>query len=173
LHFVDRSFSGFISGKIIDSAIIGLLCFAFSMIAGLPYGILVSVIVGITNVIPFFGPYLGAVPSALLILTGSPWKCLIFVVFIIILQQIDGNVIGPMILGDKVGLSSFWILFAILVFGALWGLVGMIVGVPIFAVAYDLITRSVSYGLKKKERTDLLEDYKKAYPPEEKKDKKK
>ena len=168
VRFVDRSFSGFISGKIIDSAIIGLICFAFSMIAGLPYGILVSVIVGITNIIPFFGPYLGAIPSALLILTESPWKCLVFVVFIIILQQVDGNVIGPMILGDKVGLSSFWILFAILFFGALWGLVGMIVGVPIFAVAYDLAARSVGYGLKKKNRTDLLDAYHSAFPDEEK-----
>ena len=166
VRFVNRSFSGFISGKIIDSAIIGLICFVFSMIVGLPYGILVSVIVGITNVIPFFGPYLGAIPSALLILTESPWKCLVFVVFIIILQQVDGNVIGPMILGDKVGLSSFWILFAILFFGALWGLAGMIVGVPIFAVAYDLITRSVSYGLRKKNRTDLLAAYREDFPPE-------
>ena len=168
VRFVNRSFSGFISGKIIDSAIIGLICFVFSMIAGLPYGILVSVIVGITNIIPFFGPYLGAIPSALLILTESPWKCLVFVIFIIILQQVDGNVLGPMILGDKVGLSSFWILFAILFFGALWGLAGMIVGVPIFAVAYDLITRSVSYGLRKKERTDLLDAYRSSFPPEEK-----
>ena len=168
VRFVNRSFSGFISGKIIDSAIIGLICLVFSMIAGLPYGILVSVIVGITNIIPFFGPYLGAIPSALLILTESPWKCLLFVVFIIILQQVDGNVLGPMILGDKVGLSSFWILFAILFFGALWGLAGMIVGVPIFAVAYDLITRSVSYGLRKKERTDLLDAYRSSFPPEEK-----
>ncbi len=168
VRFVNRSFSGFISGKIIDSAIIGLICLVFSMIAGLPYGILVSVIVGITNIIPFFGPYLGAIPSALLILTESPWKCLLFVAFIIILQQVDGNVLGPMILGDKVGLSSFWILFAILFFGALWGLAGMIVGVPIFAVAYDLITRSVSYGLRKKERTDLLDAYRSSFPPEEK-----
>ena len=168
-RFINQSFSGFISGKIIDSAIIGLICFVFTVITKLPYGILVSVIVGVTNIIPFFGPYLGAVPSALLILTESPMKCLFFVVFIIVLQQVDGNVIGPKILGDKVGLSSFWILFAILFFGALWGLAGMIVGVPIFAVAYDLVTKSVSYGLRKKQRTDLIEEYKEQFPPAEKK----
>ena len=164
IRFVNQSFSGFISGKIIDSAIIGLICFVFTVICKLPYGILVSVIVGVTNIIPFFGPYLGAVPSALLILTESPMKCLFFVIFIIILQQVDGNVIGPAILGDKVGLSSFWILFAILFFGALWGLAGMIVGVPIFAVAYDLVTKSVSFGLKKRRRTDLLKEYEDQFP---------
>ena len=164
IRFVNQSFSGFISGKIIDSAIIGLICFVFTVICKLPYGLLVSVIVGVTNIIPFFGPYLGAVPSALLILTESPMKCLFFVIFIIILQQVDGNVIGPAILGDKVGLSSFWILFAILFFGALWGLAGMIVGVPIFAVAYDLVTKSVSFGLKKRRRTDLLKEYEDQFP---------
>lgn len=166
--FADRMFGGFISGKILDSAIVGLICFIFCMAARMPYGILVAVIVGITNIIPFFGPYLGAVPSAVLILTESPVRCLIFIIFIIVLQQVDGNILGPRILGGSVGISSFWILFAILFFGGLWGLPGMIVGVPVFAVLYDLITKGVADGLKRRGREDLLAAYQKTYAGEEK-----
>lgn len=147
VRFTDEKFSGFIIGKLIDSLIIGLICFAFVSLTGMPYAMLVSLIVGLTNIIPFFGPYMGAIPSAILILTVSPVKCLVFLVFIIILQQLDGNVIGPMILGDRLGLSGFWILFSILVFGSLWGIAGMLVGAPVFAVVYDLVRRAVRRGL--------------------------
>ena len=163
VHFADQMFSGFIIGKIVDSAIIGVICFAFCSIARIPYAVLVSVIVGVTNIIPFFGPYLGAIPSILLILTESNMGAVVFLVFIIVLQQVDGNVIGPRIIGSKLGLSSFWILFAILFFGALWGLVGMLIGVPVFALLYDLIDKGVFWGLKKRNCPELGEEYRKRY----------
>ena len=163
VHYVDKMFSGFIIGKIVDSVIIGLICFAFTKAFGFPYALLVSLLVGVTNVIPFFGPYLGSIPSVLLILTEDTGKALIFLIFIIILQQVDGNVIGPKILGDKLGLSSFWILFSILFFGALWGLVGMLIGAPVFAVVYDLIRRYVFAGLRYRNRTDLKDQYEEKY----------
>ena len=166
IHYTDRMFSGFIHGKILDSAIVGIICFIFTMFTGMPYALLVSVIVGVTNIIPFFGPYMGMIPSALLILTSSPWKCLVFLVFIILLQQVDGNVLGPRILGETVGISSFWILFSILFFGSIWGLVGMIVGVPLFAVIYDLISRGVSNLLRKRRQETMLDKYTERFHPE-------
>ena len=155
----NQIFSGFVRGKMLDSLIIGILCFIGCSIFSLPYTPLVSVVVGVTNMIPFFGPFLGAAPSAFLILLVSPKQCLIFIVFIIVLQQIDGNIIGPKILGNTTGLSSFWVLFAILLFGGLWGFVGMIVGVPLFAVIYDVIKKLVIYGLKRNKEIDLLQTY--------------
>ena len=166
IHFTDRMFSGFIHGKILDSAIVGIICFIFTAFTGMPYALLVSVIVGVTNIIPFVGPYMGLIPSALLILTSSPWKCLVFLVFIVILQQIDGNVLGPRILGETVGISSFWILFSILFFGSIWGLVGMIVGVPLFAVIYDLISRGVRDLLRKRHQEAMLVKYTERFYPE-------
>ncbi|MBQ6322854.1 MAG: AI-2E family transporter [Lachnospiraceae bacterium] len=166
VHFTDRMFSGFINGKLLDSFIIGILCFLFTMITNMPYAMLISIVVGVTNIIPFFGPYLGAIPSALLLLTVSPTKCLIFLVFIIILQQFDGNVLGPAILGDRLGISGFWILFSIMLFSSLWGLVGMIIGVPVFAVLYDIIRSFLSFCLKKRNREDLLTEYKNRYDHE-------
>lgn len=137
--FIDRMFGGFIDGKILDSAIIGVLCYIGCTIFRFPNALLVSAVVGITNVIPFFGPIIGAVPSTLLILIESPIKALWFVVFVLALQQLDGNVIGPKILGDRTGLSSFWVLFTIILFGGLWGVFGMVIGVPLFAVIYDTV----------------------------------
>ena len=163
VHYTDRMFSGFIHGKLLDSLIIGLLCFAFTLITRMPYAVLVSIVVGVTNIIPFFGPYLGAIPSAIIILTVSPVKCLIFVVFIILLQQVDGNIIGPRILGDRMGLSGFWILFSILIFGSLWGFVGMVIGVPVFAVIYDIIRDLTFIGLRKRNQNDMACEYRKAY----------
>ena len=157
--FIDRMFGGFIDGKILDSAIIGVLCYIGCTIFRFPNALLVSAVVGITNVIPFFGPIIGAVPSTLLILIESPIKALWFVLFILILQQLDGNVIGPKILGNSTGLSSFWVLFAILLFGGLWGFVGMIVGVPLFAVIYDIIKKLVIHGLKRNAELDMLQTY--------------
>ncbi len=148
---VNKIFGGFISGKIIDSLIIGVLCFIGVSILKMPYPLLISVIVGVTNVIPFFGPYIGAIPSAFLVLLIDPGKCLIFVIFIFLLQQLDGNVIGPAILGDSTGVSPFWIVVSILVGGGLFGFIGMLLGVPTFAVFYFLVKTFSEYHLKKKE----------------------
>ena len=157
--YADKMFGGFINGKILDSAIIGVLCYIGCLIFKFPSALLVSVIIGVTNVIPFFGPFIGAVPATLLILIQNPIKALWFVLFVLVLQQLDGNVIGPKILGNTTGLSSFWVLFAILLFGGLWGFVGMIVGVPLFAVIYDVIKKLVIYGLKRNKEIDLLQTY--------------
>ena len=143
-------FSGFIIGKIIDSAIIGVLCFIGLSILKMPYTLLVSVIVGVTNVIPFFGPFIGAVPSAILIFLVDPMKGLYFIIFVLLLQQLDGNVIGPKILGDSTGLSSFWVIFSILVSGGLFGFIGMIVGVPTFALIYYVIKMYIQQKLEQK-----------------------
>ncbi len=159
VKYADRMFGGFINGKILDSAIIGLLCYIGCLIFKFPSALLVSVIIGVTNVIPFFGPFIGAIPATLLILIQSPIKALWFVLFVLVLQQLDGNIIGPKILGNTTGLSSFWVLFAILLFGGLWGFVGMIVGVPLFAVIYDVIKKLVIHGLQRNQELTLLNSY--------------
>lgn len=146
----NRIFSGFVRGKLLDSLIIGILCFFFSTLFAFPYAPLVSVVVGVTNVIPFFGPFLGAIPSAFLILLDSPIKCLYFIIFILALQQFDGNILGPKILGDSTGLSSFWVIVAILVGGGLFGVLGMFLGVPIFACIYAGVRSYAAYRLRKK-----------------------
>ena len=159
VKYADRMFGGFINGKILDSAIIGLLCYIGCLIFKFPSALLVSVIIGVTNVIPFFGPFIGAIPATLLILIQNPIKALWFVLFVLVLQQVDGNIIGPKILGNTTGLSSFWVLFAILLFGGLWGFAGMIVGVPLFAVIYDVIKKLVIHGLRRNEELDMLNTY--------------
>ncbi|MBO4903797.1 MAG: AI-2E family transporter [Lachnospiraceae bacterium] len=136
LRYTDKIFGGFITGKVIDSIIVGILCYITMLILHIPYTVLISVIVAVTNVIPYFGPFIGAIPSAFFILMVDPKKCLVFLIVIIILQQIDGNVIGPKILGDSTGLNSFWVIFSITVFSGLFGWVGMFFGVPTFAVIY-------------------------------------
>lgn len=155
----NNMFSGFISGKIVDSAIIGLICFVAMNALKLPYTMLVSVIVGVTNVIPVFGPYIGAVPSALLILLVDPKQALYFLVLIIVIQQLDGNIIGPAILGESTGLSAFWVLFSILLFGGFWGIAGMLVGCPLFAVIYRIIRDFISMKLRQKELSDNTWEY--------------
>ena len=147
----DKIFGGFISGKIIDSLIIGAICFVCCLILRMPYVALISVIVGVTNVIPFFGPYIGAIPSTILIMLDSPSKGVIFLLFIIILQQVDGNIIGPKILGESTGLSPFWVVFAIFLGNGLFGVVGLFIGVPTWGVVYYLIKRYVNYRVRKKE----------------------
>ena len=150
LEFTDRTFMGFINGKLLDSAIIGLICYIVCSILRMPYALLVSVIVGVTNIIPFFGPFIGAVPSSIIILLVNPVKCLIFIAFIILLQQLDGNIIGPKILGSSVGINGFWVMF---ILGAgLFGFWGMLLGVPVFVIIYAAITGSVTRKLK---RSDL------------------
>ncbi len=159
VKYADRMFGGFINGKILDSAIIGLLCYIGCLIFKFPSALLVSVIIGVTNVIPFFGPFIGAIPATLLILIQNPIKALWFVLFVLVLQQVDGNIIGPKILGNTTGLSSFWVLFAILLFGGLWGFAGMIVGVPLFAVIYDVIKKLVFHGLEHNQELELVNAY--------------
>ena len=166
VSFIDRMFGGFIDGKIVDSAIIGVLCYIGCMIFKFPNALLVSAIVGLTNLIPFFGPFIGAVPSTILIMIEDPIKGLWFILFILALQQLDGNVIGPAILGDRTGLSSFWVLFAIILCGGLWGIVGMVICVPMFAVIYDIVKKLVRQGLDKKGQNQLWDQYKSDYPDE-------
>lgn len=159
--FIDSTFVGFFGGKILDSAIVGLICYVFCLVmtfvAGFQNAVLISVIIGVTNVIPYFGPFIGAVPAALLILISSPRNCLIFLIFIVILQQFDGNVLGPKLLAGSVGLTGFWVLFAITLFEGLFGFVGILAGVPVFAVIYDLVRRWVVAGLKKHDKLDVLQ----------------
>ncbi|MBO4881050.1 MAG: AI-2E family transporter [Firmicutes bacterium] len=168
VHYADRMFNGFLVGKIIDSAIIGVLCFLGCLILHLESPALLAVIIGVTNIIPFFGPFIGAIPCVLMLLIQNPMHALIFAVFVFALQQLDGNIIGPRILGDTTGLSSFWVLFAILLFGGLWGVAGMIVGVPLFAVIYDIIRQLVSIGLGKHGRSGLEAAYREEFHPEDK-----
>ena len=163
IEFVDKMFGGFIDGKIVDSAIIGLLCYVGCLIFKFPNALLISAIVGITNVIPFFGPFIGGIPATLLIMLENPMKGLWFAIFVFGLQQLDGNVIGPKILGNKTGLSSFWVLFGIILFGGLWGLVGMVIAVPLVAVVYDLIKRLVHRGLRKNNCTEVWDEYTSVY----------
>ena len=149
ISYTDRTFMGFITGKLLDSAIIGLICYIVCAILRMPYALLVSAIVGITNLIPFFGPFIGAVPCAFFILMTDPVKCLIFIVFVIILQQIDGNIIGPKILGSSIGITGFWVLFAIVMGTGLFGFVGMLLGVPVFVVIYTFLNYRIESRLKK------------------------
>ncbi len=143
---------GFIKGKLLDSLIIGLICMVVTGIMEMPYAALVSVVIGVTNIIPFFGPFIGAIPTALLILVVSPIKCVYYIIFILVLQQFDGNILGPKILGNSTNLSSFWVLFAILLFGGLFGIVGMVMGVPFFAFLYQLAREWVVDRLKTQKR---------------------
>ena len=162
-RFIHKTFIGFISGKIFDSIIIGILCFIGSTLIGLHYPILISVIVGVTNVIPFFGPWLGAIPCTLLLLVVNPIEALYFIFFILFLQQLDGNVIGPKILGDSTGISGFWVIFAITFFGGVFGVAGMFIGVPVFAVLYAFARRFVNRKLKAKNLPRDSEQYKDVY----------
>lgn len=166
IAFIDKMFGGFIDGKIMDSGIIGLLCYFGCLIFKFPNAMLVSAIVGITNVIPFFGPFIGAVPATILIMLENPIKGLWFIAFVFALQQLDGNIIGPKILGNKTGLSSFWVLFGIILFGGLWGLVGMVIAVPLVAVIYDLIKRMVFRGLHKNDCMEVWDEYTHTYGEE-------
>ncbi len=150
----------FIIGKIIDSAIIGVLCFIGLKIIGIDYAVLISVVVGITNIIPFFGPFIGAIPCALLLLLVDPWDCLWFIIFIFGLQQLDGNLIGPKILGDSIGISGIWVLVGVTVGGGLFGFAGMVFGVPVCAVIYTLLGKAVNskLSIKKKLTSDIKAD---------------
>ena len=156
----NMTFSRFIGGKILDSFIIGVLTFFILTIFKMPYTLLISVIVGVTNIIPFFGPFIGGIPAAIIILFVSPIQALWFVVIIIVIQQIDGNIIGPKILGDSIGISAFWILFSLLVAAKFMGFVGMVIGVPLFAILYSIIKEVVEEKLRKKGLPIETEKYK-------------
>lgn len=160
VSFSDKVFMGFITGKLLDSAIIGLMCYIFCAVADMPYALLVSVIVGVTNIIPFFGPFIGAVPSALLILLVSPMKCLIFIIFIILLQQFDGNILGPKILGNTTGVSGFWVMFSIILGAGLFGFWGMLLGVPVWVIIFTWMNNHVDSKLRKNDLPDDAEFYK-------------
>ncbi len=161
-QYTNRTFGGFINGKLIDSLIIGVLCFILMTIIGLPYPLLISTVIGITNIIPFFGPFIGAIPSIILIFFINPMQALYFLIMIFALQQLDGNVIGPKILGGTTGLPSFWVMFAIIVGGGLFGFVGMVIGVPVFAVIHHYVGKLVDKKLRRKglpSHTTEYQDY--------------
>lgn len=145
-----KTFSGFITGRLLDASCVGVLCFIGMLIFRFDYPLLISVIIGVTNIIPFFGPFIGGVPAAFILLMIDPWEAVWFVVFLVILQQLDGNIIGVRIVGDSVGLPPIWSLVAILVGGGLFGFVGMILGTPAFGVLYTLLNRSAEKNLQKK-----------------------
>ena len=166
-HFsilLDDSVGGFIRGKIIDSAIIGVLCYIVMTMFRLDYAMLISTIVGITNVIPFFGPFIGAIPSAFILLMVNPGEVIPFLIIILLIQQLDGNFIGPKILGSSMGLSPFWVLVAIVVMSGLFGFMGMIIGVPIFSVMYVLGERLIDQKLQNKKLPTEMEAYYKDIP---------
>lgn len=154
-----RIMSGFINGKLLDSLIIGILCLICCNIFKFPYPALVAVIVGVTNIIPFFGPFIGAIPCGLLIFLVNPLQAVYFAIFILALQQFDGNILGPKILGDSTGLASFWVLFSILLFGGLFGFAGMVLGVPVFAMFYSVVGRLVAYGLRSRNLPEETAEY--------------
>ncbi len=156
-----RILSGFINGKIIDSMIIGVICWIGCNMLQMPYSSLIATVIGVTNVIPYFGPFIGAIPCGILVFLVSPIKCLYFVGFIVALQQFDGNILGPKILGESTGLSSFWVLFAIILFGGIFGVVGMILGVPIFATFYSMVSRFIKYLLGRKNYPQETTSYEK------------
>lgn len=155
----NSTLSGFLSGKLLDSFIIGAACFIVMTIFKWQFATLISVIIGVTNIIPFFGPFIGAIPSALLLLMAAPKQVIPFVIFVIILQQVDGNILGPKILGDSTGLTPFWVMFAIFVGGGLFGFAGMLLGVPVFAVIYAMFSEFIAYLLKKRKLSHRTVDY--------------
>lgn len=154
-----RIFGGFITGKLLDSAIIGCICYIGCLILNIPDTLLVAVIIGMTNVIPFFGPIIGAIPCIFLVIVQSPIHALYLLIFVIVLQQVDGNIIGPKILGDSTGLSSFWVMFAILIGGGNFGFLGMLLGVPVMGVIYYLVRRLTNYGVRRRNLPEDTEQY--------------
>lgn len=167
LSHANQVFVGFINGKIIDSAIIGVLCFILCLIFRIPYPMLMSVVVGVTNVIPFFGPIIGAVPCLMILVLVDPLAALRFLIMVVALQQFDGNILGPKILGDSTGLSAIWVLVSIIVGGGLFGFPGMILGVPTFAVLYDVVRQWVNKRLAAKRLDGSGHPIEPAYEPED------
>ncbi len=169
IRFADKMFSNYFVGSLIDSAIVGTVCYLSCLVMKTPYSILVSMIVAVTNLIPFFGPWIGLFCAAVIILTQSPIHALTFAIVVWFIQQIDGNIIAPKIHGSQTGLSSFWVLFAILLFGGLFGFLGMIIGVPVFAVIYDICGKLMRYCLERRGESEVIAHYEKEFIDEEKK----
>lgn len=167
IKYADNAFSSFINGKLLASLIIGIICFIFTLLTNMPYGMLISVIIAVTNMIPFFGPFIGDIPAFLLVVLIDPIKAVTLLIFLIVLQQFEGNVLTPRILGNSIGLPGLWILFSIILFGGLFGFLGMIIGIPAFAVIYDIIKRIVHLRLKKNRNEQLLQEYNAVYHNEE------
>jgi predicted PurR-regulated permease PerM len=163
VKFADRMFRSFFSGKLFESAIVGAICFVGCLVMGFKNPLLLAVIIGVTNIIPFFGPIIGAIPCALLLLLDNPMHALMFVIFIIVLQQIDGNILGPKILGNSTGLSALWLMFGILLFGGLWGILGMLIGVPLMAVIYDIFRQLTFRGMRERGYGDQVDAYNRKY----------
>ena len=164
-HILDNArhtndiFGNFCIGKLLDGFTVGFITFIFLTIFGYPYALLIGVLIGITNMIPYFGPYIGTIPSALLILMDNPTKCLVFILFIIALQQVDSYIIEPKLCGSRTGLKSFWVLASILLFGNIFGIVGMLVAVPVFALIYGYLNNKVTTRLKEKKLPTEAKDY--------------
>ncbi len=159
VHFIDKTFTSFVKGRLVEASIIGILCYIVMKVFRLPYAELISVWVGIANIIPFFGPFIGSIPSCLLLLVTGWQNCLIFLVAILIIGQLDANIIGPKVMGKATGVDSFWVLFAMAFFGGLWGFVGMLIGIPLFAVIYDIIRKFIISCLKKRNQYRMYEHY--------------
>ena len=154
----NRLFSSFVTGKFIDSAIIGVLCFILMTILQLPYTLFISVIVGVTNMIPYFGPFIGAVPGILILLFVQPFKALVFAIMVLCLQQFDGLILGPKILGESTGMKPLWIIFAITVGGSMFGVIGMFLGVPVVAILNYLLDLYLQFRLNKKNISEKAVD---------------
>jgi hypothetical protein len=158
--YADKMFSGFLEGKVIDSTIIGLIYYIVLEIMNVPYPALVAVICGVTNIIPIFGPFIGAIPSGFIILTADPIKVIPFIIFVFVIQFLDGYIIDPHIVGGNIKMSSFCVVFAVITFGGLWGFMGLLVGVPTFAVIYDIFRKLSLYILKKRGKQNVIDKYK-------------
>ncbi|MDR2909534.1 MAG: AI-2E family transporter [Oscillospiraceae bacterium] len=156
----NRILSGFVVGKVIDSVIIGVMCFVGMTILRMgDYAAIISVIVGVTNVIPYFGPFIGAIPSAIILLVENPMQAVWFLIFILLLQQFDGNILGPKILGDSIGISALWVMFSIMLFSGLMGVAGMFIGVPLFAIIYQIVKRIAAFLLARKGKPTATREY--------------
>lgn len=166
--YADKMFSGFLEGKIIGSTLLGIVYYIALIIMDVPYAPLIAVFCGVTNIIPIFGPFIGAIPSAIIILTADPVKVIPFVIFVCIMQFIDGYIIDPHIVGGSIKMSVMGVLFAVTIFGGLWGFAGLLVGVPVFAVIYDIAKKIVIYVLKKKDKEYLLDEFKERFPSKQK-----
>ena len=158
--FADRMFGGFLEGKVIDSTIVGLIYYVVLTLIGVPYAPMVAVICGVTNIIPIFGPFIGAFPSSIIILAADYTKVIPFIIFVFICQFVDGYIIDPHIVGGNINLPSIWVIVAVIVFGGLWGFPGLLIGVPTFAVIYDIIGKAVAYLLKKNGKYHLFVEFK-------------
>ena len=162
-NYADKVFSGFISGRMIDSLLVGVLIFIATTIFGVPQAILISIMMGMSQLIPFFGPYIGAVPSCLIILMIDPIKVIYFLILVIVIQQLDANIFDPLIVGNSIEMSSFWVLFSVILFGGLFGFPGLLIGVPTFTILYDIVRKLTDYWLAKRGKTELAEDYRRHY----------